>query len=456
MLLPAVSPVVGNLIAELYSAEMQVWDFDGPAIRIGSRLAPEREQGAMGKVLVLGSVSRTILAVIRSLGRGGVEVHSAWNSPRCVSQSSRYLKRNHLLPPYDEADPAWLAALCELMQRERFDLVLPCSDIDTLACWKYRSELQRFGRVYTPNDEACQVLFDKHKTNEVARSLGVQTPREVVVESAAAAEGLFSVLGTPLVLKPRRTFDLANSGADCGVRKARNTAELRDGLSLLLPGGPVAVQENFVGRGAGIELLLDNGEPLLAFQHERVHEPLPGGQSCYRKSVPLRAELLKAAVDLLRAVRYRGVAMVEFKVNPDTLDWVFIEVNARFWGSLPLAVASGADFPLALYQFLVNGRREFPQAYRAGIHCRNLTLDLEWQIANALADRRDKTLSTVPFTRVIRETITNVATLRERSDAWAMDDPGPGFAELKLLGKRFGSKRAWGAVHRLIEHPSAS
>jgi hypothetical protein len=41
---------------------------------------------------------------------------------------------------------------------------------------------------------------------------------------------------------------------------------------------------------------------------------------------------------ILEALKWHGVAMVEFKVNPQTNEWVFIEVNGRFWGSLPLAV----------------------------------------------------------------------------------------------------------------------
>ena len=45
----------------------------------------------------------------------------------------------------------------------------------------------------------------------------------------------------------------------------------------------------------------------------------------------------------LKELNYSGVAMIEYKLNPETGDWVFIEINARFWGSLPLAVAAGAD-----------------------------------------------------------------------------------------------------------------
>jgi len=392
----------------------------------------------MKKALVLSSVSRTILAVIRSLGRGGVEVHSAWTRPNCVSLRSRYVHATHDLPPYSDADLNWKTALCDLMRRERFDLVIPCTDIDTLALHRHRADLERFGRVYTPNDEAVAVLFDKHRTNELARSAGVRMPREIVITDAAGARDAWWQFGSPLVLKPRRTFDHPTQGL--AVRKVYSEAGLLRILPKFLAHGSVAAQQNFIGHGAGVELLLDGGEPLLAFQHVRVHEPLEGGQSTYRKSVPLSPELLDAALRILRPLRYTGVAMVEFKLNPATGDWIFVEVNARFWGSLPLSVAAGADFPLALFEFLTAGRRDFPQHYRTGIFARNLPLDLEWQIANLHADRSDPTLATKKLPAVVGETIANILTLRERWDSLTLDDPAPGIAEIRGLMQRAFAK----------------
>ena len=58
--------------------------------------------------------------------------------------------------------------------------------------------------------------------------------------------------------------------------------------------------------------------------------------------------------------------MAEFKVNPRTGGWVLIEINGRFWGSLPLTIAAGADFPRYLYE-LRSRTHGFPREYRTGI-----------------------------------------------------------------------------------------
>src|SRR5207302_298489 len=52
------------------------------------------------------------------------------------------------------------------------------------------------------------------------------------------------------------------------------------------------------------------------------------------------------AVKLLEALDWTGLAMVEFKVGADGVR--LMEINGRIWGSLPLAVRSGVDFPAML------------------------------------------------------------------------------------------------------------
>ena len=47
--------------------------------------------------------------------------------------------------------------------------------------------------------------------------------------------------------------------------------------------------------------------------------------------------------------------MVEFKVAEDSGDFWFIEINPRLWGSLPLAVSAGVNFPKIAIECAVTG-----------------------------------------------------------------------------------------------------
>ena len=159
-------------------------------------------------------------------------------------------------------------------------------------------------------------------------------------------------------------------------------------------------------------------------------------------STPLTPELLDASVRLLKVLDYTGVAMVEFKVDPKTGHWALIEVNGRFWGSLPLALAAGADFPLALFQMLVEGRTEFPKGYREGLRLPELGVGRRVAVGQPQHSRTDPTLTTRPLGGVVVEAVKNVALLRERSDTLAADDPGPAWHELAGL-----ARRKWSALH---------
>jgi protein-tyrosine-phosphatase/predicted ATP-grasp superfamily ATP-dependent carboligase len=270
----------------------------------------------------------------------------------------------------------------------------------------------------------------------------VPVPREVVVSEARELAGLRDAFTPPLILKPPASYTLEQLDSSRLVRRADSWQAAERLLVEMLDDGPIAIQELCRGVGVGVELLLADGAPHLTFQHVRLHEPLYGGGSSYRRGVAVDRELLDAALKILGELRYTGVAMAEFKADTTSGGWALLEVNARFWGSLPLALASGADFPLALFELLVDGRREFPSSPRLGLCARNLRADAGWHVANARADRTDPTLNARPWPSVLRETAANLLAGRERSDTFTIDDPAPGFAEVGQVARELAS-RGW-------------
>jgi protein-tyrosine-phosphatase/predicted ATP-grasp superfamily ATP-dependent carboligase len=388
------------------------------------------------KVLVLGYDTRSFLSVVRSLGRAGIEVHVAWHQPDSPAIRSRYITSAHELPPFQMDDDLWKMRLIELVDREKYDLIIPCHDSALAPLQQHRSDLEPHGRFYLVSDEAFATFSDKFRTAELARSLGIRVPREVLVNDLEELEKAISEFQYPVVLKPQASFNPRDPQFRREVSKVYGRDELMEAFHVLAQDGPVALQENVLGGGVGLETLIKSGKLLMAFQHVRLHEPPRGGGSSYRMSTALTPGLLEASMRLLKAVDYTGVAMVEFKLDPITGRWALMEVNARFWGSLPLAIAAGADFPLALFQMLVEGRTDFHSSYRVGICCRNWEADAEWMLGNLRADRSDPTLTTRPIADVMAETVKNVVLLRERSDTLALDDPSPAWGELSQIVRR--------------------
>jgi predicted ATP-grasp superfamily ATP-dependent carboligase len=212
--------------------------------------------------------------------------------------------------------------------------------------------------------------------------------------------------------------------------------------------GPLLVQEYVPGTGQGVELLLRDGVPLAAFQHRRIREvPVTGGASAFRVSVPLDPELLAPSVALLRELRWTGLAMVEFRVGPGGPR--LMEINGRIWGSLPLAVRAGVDFPGMLADlFLGAPLRNVPPigAYRLGVTSRNLPLEASW-IGSVLAARR-----TYPFLETPPRRAALAALLRVPApDGWdvlSLDDPLPGLVEVERLAEHAVGRVAGAAARR--------
>jgi protein-tyrosine-phosphatase len=168
------------------------------------------------------------------------------------------------------------------------------------------------------------------------------------------------------------------------------------------------------------------------------------GGSSLRVSAPLDAERLAACQRMLGEVSYTGVAMFEFRQNIETGRWVLLEVNARFWGSLPLPLSLGMDFPYDLLRILSGETEIDRRTYRPGIRGRNLTSDLNAQLQH-------RSENSEPGTRLslVREVLSAMLSLisgKERSDALVADDPFPGVIELNRL-----ARAAVARVLRLLE-----
>jgi len=390
----------------------------------------------MGKrrILVLGEDSQSFLTIIRSLGRAGIEVHVAWCPLDSPALTSRYIKAIHHVPAFNTDSTEWILTFQQLFREQHFDLVVPTSDSAALPFQLHRQQFEPLVRMVLLPDDVYRICANKDETWELAHRLGISVPRQAIVASVQEALDAAAAFGYPLVLKPRASSNERDPATRQKVFKAEKEVELLSRAAEMTAHAAILAQENFIGIGVGVEVLCKDGRVLMSFQHERVHEPLRGGGSSYRKSVPVSADLLDATARMMHALEYTGVAMVEFKQDRATGRWVLIEINARFWGSLALCAAAGLDFPMALVKLLLDGEEPTSSTYRTVLYCRHWSRDLQWFLCNLRADKSDPTLQTRRFSSLLLESV-NILTLKERSDTLVLSDPRPAWVDLKLFLK---------------------
>jgi predicted ATP-grasp superfamily ATP-dependent carboligase len=338
----------------------------------------------MAVVLVTDGEERASLAAVRSLGAAGHQVHVVGSRRRTLAGASRFAASSAVAPQPLREPGAFLKALEGLVRERAIEVVIPVTEAALLAVLPERHQLGDAVLPF-PSAEAFRRISDKVLVLEVARDLGIRVPEQYVLVSPEERDLLDAqCLEYPLVVKPSRSVAPSGSGAvQLTVRHATDRGEF-EAIVDALPAAafPLLLQQRVRGPGAGIFLLVWEGQTLAAFAHRRIREKPPaGGVSVYRESIPLEEALLERSQALLDRFEWKGVAMVEFKIDAATGTPYLMEVNGRLWGSLQLAVDAGVDFPVLLVEAALG--RPVPQTaeYRIGVRSRWWYGDLDQLLA---------------------------------------------------------------------------
>jgi protein-tyrosine-phosphatase/predicted ATP-grasp superfamily ATP-dependent carboligase len=335
------------------------------------------------------------------------------------------------LPSAGKSPEEWAQHLAGHLQQEPYNLVIPTADDYLAPAVQHQEKLEKYARLAIPDQRGFTCTYNKAETLALAKSLGVPCPLTLEISGSEGFETVYKEFEFPVFVKPVSSKIWQNDKlVYLKAQLAKDRRHFEKMVPPLLKICPLLIQSYHPGIGVGQEFLMKNGQPIAVFQHERVHAPPGGGGGSYRKSVEIDPALLKHSLNLLQSLHWTGVAMVEYKYNPANRESVLMEINGRFWGSLPLAIAAGVDFPFLLYDMLVNDRVPSPVPYRKNIFCRNPVKDLRWLKENIRAGKTTPYAITVPLWRVVGE-IKNILLLRERWDTITRDDPKPGVVQLK-------------------------
>ena len=396
------------------------------------------------RVLVLDADLPPALTIARSLHRHGVHVEVASHLARPLAKMSRTVSAHHRYPDPLEHEIDFVDWIGDALLNPSYDLIIPVTERTVTPLLKHRGGLSDARLAMAPS-EALAVVLDKSRTMALAEALSIPTPQGILIEDFGELDQVERLLSFPVVIKPVSSVGSSSSrNVQLSVSYGRTREELQAQARHALRYGSILVQEYFAGDGVGIELIADHGHIEYAFQHKRLHEvPLTGGGSSLRMSVPIVPALLDASRRLIEVLKWHGVAMVEFKYQPETGAFRLMEINGRFWGSLPLAVAAGADFPRMLYELLVQGKVGPCRPYRDGIYCRQLARDVAW-LEQVLRREAPAGLVTLPKKRQVVGDTALCLSPRHYFDVQTWRDPWPGMVDLGRIAigylTRFASR----------------
>jgi predicted ATP-grasp superfamily ATP-dependent carboligase len=368
------------------------------------------------------------------------------SSQDAPARRSRYCADFRVYPsPLDNVEDfrKWLI---RTVSSNEYELLVGTTEFTIPLISEWRQELEPHVQIPLPDHTTLKSAFDKSVVTRLAQDLNLTIPPTTFIDDWEKFEKVTRKNRQwPLIIKPRSSVG-CKDGRRFGlsVQYAFDPDALRRIYYDLCEQTSWPMLQSYVsGRGVGCFFLIQKGNVVARFQHQRIRDTNPtGSRSSLRVSSSADLSLMDASERLLRAMGWEGLAMVEYRVDSDGTPY-FMEVNPRPWGSIQLAVEAGVDFPLMWYRGVVGQTIEEVKSYHHGIACRYLVGDLthlESVLRGPSPDWR------LPYPRRLR-TLVNFFKFWGRNmryDDFAAEDWRPGFYGLKnyFLGlcERIGRK----------------
>ena len=326
-------------------------------------------------ILVLDGNQNQAVASVRSLARAGHTVFAGEAASWSKASWSRACLAAFRYPSPKGPIDAFLQAIAAFVREMPGTLVLPMTELTTLLLSAHRDFVISAGaRLVLPDHSDLLRAFDKSETTRLAASLGIAVPKTVLVTNPEQALEAAQCMRFPVVLKPLASEQLSPDGnlRTAGrPRYARDSAECAAAFRDIRSRSSAALLQEFVeGEGTGYFALMHHGELRAEFAHRRIRDVYPTGSgSAVRVSIAVDPEIRRCPLAILSALRWHGGAMVEYREKAGSRA-VFMEVNGRFWHSLPVACYAGVDFPELLLQMAELGDVPPNHGYRSGTRCR--------------------------------------------------------------------------------------
>jgi predicted ATP-grasp superfamily ATP-dependent carboligase len=321
-------------------------------------------------VLILGADSPIGLTIVRDLGLNGYTVVALGRNKRAIGLYSKYCHHGVIR---EKSDDDLLIQLENLSSQYQAKYLLTVSESDIQWCNNYREKISTFIKPLIPTEALLSLVINKEKTQEYAESVGIRVPKTIQLKNITELAPYRTSLQYPLVLKwsnPHKVIQQLNEHK-IPLEKfeyATNWQELSKILEKYtkINHFPL-IQEYCAGKGLGQFFLVNHGKIELVSQHQRLHEwPPEGGSSTLCKAVPLEQHqaCLARSKALLKKLNWQGVAMVEYRYDELSDQYNFMEINGRFWGSLPLAYYSDVSFATGLVRTLGENKAPLNNPYK--------------------------------------------------------------------------------------------
>ena len=329
--------------------------------------------------LVLDGQLQSALATVRSLGEKDIKVICGSHRRLGMSLFSNYCNQKFIYTSPRVSEREFLNDITAVIKTMNEDVAIYCFSDETFLPISRQCELFPSSvKFILPAAADIEIAFDKEKTLRLAEEVGVPIPKTYFIADGNKIKKIADELKYPVVIKPRHSCFWQNDQGYFGsvsiVSSSEELANEYEKVYRRMKELPL-IQEYIAGEEYGAFFLFNHGKVIAEFAHQRLRSISPyGGASTVRKSIAMPEDMRDYSIRLLQKLNWHGPAMVEFKQDNKTGELKLMEINGRWWGSLPLAIYAGVDFPY-LFLELANGKAAELKNYKTDIISRHLLAD---------------------------------------------------------------------------------
>jgi len=342
------------------------------------------------------------------------------SEPSALGLRSRGAHRSVIYPNYsrDEFIP-WFDRFVE---QNPIDYIIPSEGL--LLAIEPRFERYKKHFPLVPSKDILYQAFSKASILEElirgGRELtGSRIPPSIIVSGPVAeAEIDCKSLSLPIYVKADGVDSkTAKNGIVYAAQSARSA--LRRVTELSTEYEKVVLQGCVAGVGVAVYFLIHQGSVMAEFMNKCVHEvPHTGGFCSLRESwfhKDIHDDALRKALHL----RWSGVIMLEYKWDEISGNFFFIEINARFWAALHLALFSGVDFPRLLMSAEIGGKRTETISEPKRVRSR---ISFPYEVGYVLSLVKDENVPPIKKAWAVLEYLLLLADPRVKDDLWFPND----------------------------------
>lgn len=338
------------------------------------------------------------LAAIRCLSNAGYRVGAVANTRLAPGLWSRACSAGSLVPPVDAGAEPFIAQLVKLLSGERYDALIPGTDLSLYVISRHRGRLEPFVTLGLPSHDAVQRALDKDRLAVAATAAGIATPAAAVCDGPREAAAAAHAFGYPVLVKPKLAVaERAGQLLHDSTGLAANETQVREFQRQL---GVCIVQQRIIGPVVSLAGVSTDRALLgsVLIRHHRTWPPRAGSAS-FVESIDADPGLNGRVQALVQAIGWRGVWQLQFIEGADGVLHA-IDFNPRPFGCMGVAEAAGVPLMALWCDFLLARRPSpttAPVAARPGVRWRMEDLDARnilWQLRRGC--EREAFLATLP------------------------------------------------------------